>query len=351
MAARQRIGFAKAVDGVRLAYGVSGRGPVLVRTPHWISHVERDWVSPVWRHWFAALSQRRTLVCYDQRGYGLSDRRVANQSLDTWVGDLEAVTDRAGLDRFALLGSCQGGVISVAYAVRHPERVSALVLYGAYARGRYLRDRVVSEENTLLETLIDVAWGQPESQFRQAYASVFFPDAGPELVDELVELQRVSVTADDALRISTLCAGFDITKLAGRVRAPTLVLHLRDDAAVPFEEGRSLAALIPGSRFVPLDGRNHLLLPHELAWQRFVAEVDDFLPARNLSAGEGADLTDRERQVLTLVAQGRSNEEIAGTLHLSVRTVERHLSNVYAKLGVSGKSARAAAAAMAARQA
>lgn len=344
---RQRIGFATAPDSVRIAYATSGRGPALVRAPHWISHVERDWASPVWEHWFTALSERHTLIRYDQRGNGLSDRAVREQSLEAWLGDLEAVVDAAELDRFALLGACQGAAISVAYAVRHPERVSALVLYGAYARGRRLRGPVVADQNELLETLIRLAWGQSDSPFRQAYANLFVPDAGPDLASAMVELQRASVTAEEALRSSTLCAGFDITELAGQVRTPTLVLHLRDDAAVPFEEGRSLAALIPGSRFVPLDGRNHLLLPGEPAWSRFLAEVEAFLapdPGPATSPIDGYGLTGREHEVLALVAHGRSNEQIATRLCLSVRTVERHLSNVYAKLGVNGKSARAAAA-------
>jgi len=344
--AGQRIGFAVARDGVRVAYAVSGRGPALVMTPHWFSHLKLEWDSPVYRHWLAALSARYTLIRYDLRGSGLSDRGVDCHSLDTWLDDLEAVGDAAGVDNYALFGVCQGGPLAIAAAARRPERVRALVLYGTYARCGPLGTRP-PEEVGVVDAMTRLDGGLP-LPLREVVARLFLPDAGPAMASAFVALQQASVTAADAARINATHAAVDVTALTERVRTPTLVLHLRDDVFVPFEQGRLLAALIRGSRFVPLDGRNHVLLPDESAWSHLLAEVVDFLGGEPAPAVIEVPVTVREREVLALVAQGRTNDEIARNLFLSVRTVERHLSNVYAKLGVNGKAARAAAAVLAA---
>ena len=337
-----------ARDGVRVAYAVSGRGPVLVMTPHWFSHLELEWDNPVRQHWLAALSARYTLIRYDLRGSGLSDREVSSHSLDTWLGDLEAVLNAAGVDRCALLGVCQGGPLAVAYAAGRPERVRSLALYGSYARCGPLGTRP-SDEAGVVDTMVRLDGGLP-LPLREVFARLFLPDASPAIAASFASLQQASVTPADAARINAAHAAVDVVALTARVRAPTLVLHLRDDVFIPFEQGRVLAALIPGSSFVPLSGRNHVLLPDDPAWSDLLAEVDVFLGGEPARADNGVPLTAREREVLTLVAQGRNNDEIANRLVLSVRTVERHLSNVYGKLGLGGKAARAAAAVLATRR-
>jgi pimeloyl-ACP methyl ester carboxylesterase/DNA-binding CsgD family transcriptional regulator len=360
----QEIRLLTTSDGVRLAYARTGSGPALVRPAHWLSHLELDWENSVWRDFLTELARDRTLIRYDERGTGLSDRDVDDISFGAMVGDLEAVVDELGVERFALLGMSQGAAISIAYAVRHPERVTALVICGGYARGHHHRSRTTDQQRDadLLLELIRAGWGTPNPKFRRVFATMFLPSATPEQYADFDALQRASATPDMAYRLRQLFSGFDVTALCSRVRAPTLVMHVRDDAVVPFDEGRLLAALIPGSVFVPLEGSGHLLVPGSPAWRRFFGELRAFLdqagnatPSEGPAAGGlGRDigvnaLSAREREIMGFVAEGRTNAEIAEALVLSPRTIERHLSNVYAKLGVEGKAARAAAAARVAR--
>jgi pimeloyl-ACP methyl ester carboxylesterase/DNA-binding CsgD family transcriptional regulator len=342
------IRFCTSGDGTRLAYSIHGSGPPLVRTATWLTHLEHDWESPVWRHWLTALGETHTVLRYDERGCGLSDRDVEDFSLDTRVGDLEAVVDAAGFERFALLGMSQGGPAAIAYAARHPEHVDKLVLFATYARGRLKRDPSPSarEQAELLISLIRMGWGRDEPVFRRLYTTLFMPDATAEEMAWFDELQRVTTEPETAVLIRHARNEDDVTEVAKLVSRPTLVLHARDDALAPYFEGRLLATLIPGARFVPLDSRNHVLLARDPAWTAFRRELEAFLGAGEPMVPAGLpELSERELAVLELVADGLSNEEIATRLVISVRTVERHLSNVYVKLRVSGKAARAAAAA------
>jgi pimeloyl-ACP methyl ester carboxylesterase len=246
-----------------------------VRAAHWLSHVEHDQGSPVWWPWLAALSCHHTYVRYDQRGCGLSDADVRDFSLEAWVGDLDAVADGLGLQRFPLIGMSQGGAVAIAYAVRHPERVSQLVLAGAYARGALRRAKTEAErlESMTLINLVRVGWGRDNPAFRQVFTNLFIPDGTPEQHQWWNELERLTVSPDNASRTLEAFYDIDVRGLASQVRVPTLVMHSRGDARVPFDEGRQLAALIPGARFVPLDSRNHVLLEGEPAWALFMNEL------------------------------------------------------------------------------
>lgn len=339
----QRIQLCTAQDGVRVAYAKSGRGPPLVKTANWLTHLEFDWDSPVWRHWMTELSTGRTLIRYDERGCGLSDWDVSEISFESWIRDLEAVVDAEGLDRFPLLGLSQGAAVAIAYAARHPDRVTRLILYGGYARGRFERgpsERARREVETL-ENLLVLGWGRENPAFRQAFATLLMPDATPEQMDWLSELQRVSTNAENALRIERTSYGINVSDDARRVTAPTLVMHARDDAMIPFSQGRELAALIPGARFVPLDSINHVLLEDEPAWPVFLRHVRDFLGLdrpRDDEPRRFAELTDREREVLDAIARGRSNDGIAEELYISPKTVRNHITRIFRKLGVDRRA-------------
>ena len=275
----QRIRFCTANDGVRIAYATSGTGPPLVKPANWMTHLEYDWESPVWRHWLRALSREHTLIRYDERGNGLSDREVEDLSFEAWVRDLETVVDAAGLERFPLFGISQGCAVAITYAVRHPERVTKLVLYGGYAEGVVRRSKTQAqiEETTMVMRGIPLGWGHDNPAFRLFFAARFLPEGTAEQMRWFSDLQRVTTTPETGSRLLTEASMIDVLELVPRVRAPTLVLHATGDAVASFSQGRKLAALIPGARFVPLESRNHILLEHEPAWARFVDEVHRFL--------------------------------------------------------------------------
>ena len=275
----QRIGFSTAADGVRIAYATSGNGPPLVKLANWLTHLEFDWESPVWRHWLRELSRDHTLIRYDERGSGLSDRDVDDLSFEAWVSDVEAVVDTLGLERFPLFGLSQGCAVAAAYASRHPERVTRLVLYGGYVQGAVARSRTPQEleEATMLMRNLPLGWGRDNPAFRLFFAAKFLPEGTAEQLRWFSDLQRITTTPEIAVRLRSTAAAIDVTDVATRVRAPTIVLHATGDGAVPFDQGRALAALIPGARFVPLESRNHILLEEEPAWARFVDEVRRFL--------------------------------------------------------------------------
>jgi pimeloyl-ACP methyl ester carboxylesterase/DNA-binding CsgD family transcriptional regulator len=341
----QQVRFCTAGDGVRLAYAVHGSGPPIVRAATWLTHLDFDWESPVWRHWLAELGDGHTVVRYDERGCGLSDRELGDLSVETWVADLEAVVAAAGLDRFALLGVSQGAAVALVYAARHPERLTRLVLYGGYARGRMWRGNEARRHAEAMMSAIRAGWTDPNPTFRHLFSMLFLPRGTAEQMAWYDELQRRSTSAAIAVCVYEARDRINVVDLASQVTTPTLVAHAREDRVVPVEEGRLLAARIPDARFVLLESANHILLSDEPAWRTFGSELRAFLGAEPASTGgEVTTLSPRELDVLELVAAGLTNEAIAERLCLSVRTVERHLSNVYAKLRVSGKAGRAAAA-------
>lgn len=340
MRPHQTLRFVTAADGTRIAVASIGDGPPLLRAAHWLSHVEYDLESPVWRPWLTELSRGHRYVRYDQRGCGLSDRQVAAQSLDAWVGDLEAVVDALALERFALLGMSQGASVAIAYANRHPERVSHLVFVGAYARGALRRGggEVAQLEAETLVNLIRLGWGREHAAFRQVFPYRFIPRGTPEQLRWWGDLERASADAAMAARILQAFQQVDVCDLARQVRVPSLVMHARGDVAVPFEEGRWLASLIPDARFVPLDSDNHVLLDTEPAWPAFLAELRAFLaPSAAGQLGDvarSAALTAAEREVLGLVGEGLNNRAIAERLGKSEKTVRNQVSSVLDKLGV-----------------
>jgi class 3 adenylate cyclase/pimeloyl-ACP methyl ester carboxylesterase len=277
----QEIHFCTTKDGVQLAYARMGNGRPLVKTGNWMTHVEFDCESPIWRHLYRELARDNTLIRYDTRGNGLSDREVDEFSFETFVSDLETVVDAARLERFALFGISQGCAVSIAYAVRHPERVTHLILFGGYPLGwaKRARSAAEKEQDEAMLTLVRIGWGQENPAFRQLFTSQFMPGASKEQTDWFNELQRISASPADAVRNLIATGSIDVTALLGQVSVPTLVMHSRGDARVPFDQGRRLAAGIPGALFVPLPSRNHLILEDEPAFPRFLQEIRTFLGA------------------------------------------------------------------------
>ena len=273
----QEIKYCRTPDGVRLAYAMSGSGSPLVKAANWMSHLEYDWESPVWRHVFRGLSRNYTLIRYDARGNGMSDWDVDEFSLDAWVSDLETVVDTAGVERFPLVGISQGCAVAVSYAVRHPERVSHLLLYGGFALGGKKREPQEKEKRNAMTTLMRLGWGADNPSFRQMFTGQFIPGGTQEQAASFNELQRRTTSPECAARYFDTVGDIDITDLLAKVTAKTLVMHVRGDLVNPIEAGRALAAGIPGARFVALQGQNHLFLENEPASQRFFEEIKLFL--------------------------------------------------------------------------
>ncbi|WP_427167410.1 alpha/beta fold hydrolase [Streptomyces sp. C1-1] len=276
---RQTIRFCRAGDGTRIAYAAVGSGPPLLKAANWMSHLDLEWTTPVWSHWLRGLARNRRLIRYDERGCGLSDWAVPGFTFDDWVDDLETVVEAAGLDRFPLLGVSQGGAVAVAYAVRHPERVSRLILAGAYARGRQVRARSETEgaEAALDLDVARVGWMHQNPRFLRVFASQFLPDGTPEDWDEFTTFQQQTTSPANGVRFLEQFARIDVSDIAHEVACPTLILHSRDDERVPVSEANELAALIPDSRLVLLKSRSHLLTAFEPAWDEFLSHIDAFL--------------------------------------------------------------------------
>ena len=342
-AMNQNIRFCTTLDGVQLAYAVSGDGPPLVMSATWLTHLEHQWRSLAWRPWLDAFTSEYKVLRHDSRGCGLSDRTTKNLSFETWVRDLECVVDAADFRRFALVGTCWGGPIAIEYAVRHPERVSRLVLYGTYARGVLQRHPLrpdASERARVWDDCTRLGWGQEDCAFARIWASNLQPGGSLRHIRSWCDQQHATTSADTAVQLFDIGRKTDVREAARKIKCPVLIVHPERDRSVPIKEGRLLASLIPHCRFVQLDSENHMPLADEPAWSQLVAQVRGFLAEPDFVRGSGGnplrfdDLTLRERAVLEGIAEGLNNSQIAESLRLSEKTVRNHITRVFDKLCV-----------------
>ncbi len=337
MRPRQHVRYIKASDGTRLAWAESGVGPVVVKAANWLTHLEYEWESPVWKHWLQFFSAHCRFVRYDERGCGMSDWQGGALSLEQWAADLQSIIDAAQpAGPVTLLGISQGAATCIHYAIRNPERVARLILYGGYAHGALRRGTPGAESaHRAMIDLARVAWGKDNPTFRQVFTSRFIPGGSHEQLEWFNDLCLKTTSGEIVAALLEARAAVDIAESLGEVRTPTMVLHARNDEVIPIEEGKFLASGIPGAEFVELDSRNHILLEQEPAWQRFREAVLSFLqPGEAATDSAFAALSARERQVLALMADGLSNADIGERLQISEKTVRNHASNVFDKLGV-----------------
>lgn len=342
---RQTIRYVRASDDVRLAWASTGNGPVLVKAANWLTHLQYDLESPIWRHWIQFLSDSFRFIRYDERGCGMSQWEVPDVSMPRWIDDLESVIDAAECEMpVALLGISQGTATCIAYAVRYPERVSHLILYGGYATGWAKRgDPQGLRRFQAIVELIRLGWGTDTVAFRQVFTSRFAPDASVEQLAWFNELCRRTTTPDVAAHLMLARSEIDVRELLPQVKVPTLIIHAVDDQVTPMSASRELAAEIKDAEFVQLESRNHVLLEEEPAWAQFKQIVLEFT-GRNASPSHepGVDrfgsLSPREREVLSVLASGRSNAEIATTLHISEKTVRNTVSRIFEKLDVESRT-------------
>jgi pimeloyl-ACP methyl ester carboxylesterase/DNA-binding CsgD family transcriptional regulator len=336
---RQRIRYLQTSDGVRLAWAEAGRGPTVVKATNWLTHLEYEWESPVWRHWIRFFSDHFRFVRYDERGCGMTDWDAQDLSFERQLSDLEAVIDAAGCrEPFTMVGISHGGAQCIRYVARHPERVSRLVLYGAYAQGWARRgDPEGAREYESIGELMRAGWGRNNPVFRQVFTSRFVPDATEEQLAWFNELCLKTASGSNAARLFQSRAEIDVLDLLPQIRLPALVVHARRDAVVPLSQGHVLASALPNAQFVELDSNNHILLENEPAWARFKQAVLDFMGVGGDAEDEDpafAALSRREREILALIADGLGNARIAEHLSISEKTVRNHVSNIFDKLGV-----------------
>jgi len=335
----QHVRFYKSFDGAEIAYAVCGKGPPVVMLPSWLTHLEYQWRSVAWRPWLDALSEKYRLIRYDPRGCGMSDRNVDDLSFESWVRDFNALVDALDLGKFSIVGICQGGPIAIEFAARQPDRVRELVLYGTYARGRNRRTVPMEPEKAkLMLEMIEIGWAQEDHAFMNVFATQFQPGGSIEHQRSWCELQRVATSAANAVQLTRVMFDLDVQASAARIACPTLVAHCDRDAAVPVEEGRLLAQVIPGARYLQLESPNHFMLAEEPAWARLVEALHAFLPRSTIEAGSFADLTGREKDLLHLLARGLDNHQIAAHLDISEKTVRNHVSSIFAKLDVQTRA-------------
>ena len=334
------IRFMQTDDNVRLAWMASGSGPSLVKAANWLTHLEYDIESPVWKHWVDFLSGHFRYFRHDERGLGLSSHQVEDISRSKWTEDLELFIDTAQPETpFVLLGISQGSGPAMTYAVKYPERVSHLIIYGGYQRGWGLREPEEKRRRQAVRELALVGWGTSDPIFRRLYTKMFLPEGTDEQLQWFDELCAKTTTPEIAYRLMAEQAEADFTDVPANVEVPTLVLHGRDDQVVPFSEGVDIATGIRNSEFAHLDTCNHILMPDEPAWDRFKSAVLEFTGRSEVREDEiFASLSDRERQVLAKVTEGLGNTDIAGTLFISEKTVKNHITKIFEKLNVKTRS-------------
>ena len=339
MRIQQSIRYVKTADQVRVAWASTGNGPPLVKAATWLTHLNYDLESPIWRHWIEFFSSHFRVIRYDERGCGMTDWDVADLSPQRWVEDFEAVVAASNPgEQFVILGVSQGAATAVSYAARHPERVAKLILYGGYVLG--WANRADTDGMRRYRAIIDLArlgWGKENPVFRQLFTAQFVPEARPEQIEWFNELCRRTTTPEIATRLLQARSEANMRDLLPQVRVPTLVIHGRRDEVVPFSSGKMLATEIPGAEFVELDSRNHILLADEPAWERFREVVLEFTGRKAAAGAEDAlfsVLSPREREILAAIVAGRSNAEIGSSLFVSEKTVRNSLTRIFEKLGV-----------------
>jgi pimeloyl-ACP methyl ester carboxylesterase/DNA-binding CsgD family transcriptional regulator len=345
----QEIRFCKSRDGTRIAYAICGTGPVLMWVQHWVHNLELDWDNPIWKPWLTWLAQRYTIVRYDWRGCGLSDRDKVNSSFDDYVSDLEAVVLATEIDRFALFGMAgMGSAISISYAVRQPERVACLLLQESHTKGRLAGNpspQQVAEQQARLK-VIELGWPDDTPAYSQFHSALHIPNASAAQMRAYNELLRRSTTLEHAIGHLRAFWRVDVTGIIPQVRCPTLVFHARGDSVISFNEGLKLAALLSDAQFVSLESKNHLLLATEQAWPAFVRAFETFVAAnlRPSNAISLDSLTAREREILDVLALGLDNPGIATQLKISEKTVRNHVSIILSKIGVTNRAQAVAVA-------
>lgn len=339
--AHQKISFVTTHDGVRIAVAKMGNGPAILKAGNWLSHATYDGENPIWRHWLQELSRDHQFIRYDLRGCGLSDRDVEDISFDAWVSDLEAVADTID-GPVTLLGLSQGCALSIAFALRHPEKVERLILVGSYAQGMLARNDTPNArlEADALANLVQLGWGKEVQAFNQVFTHLFVPSGTPEQHSWWRRLERESASPKIALRTLEVLHKIDVLADAAKLDVPTLIFHANDDARIPFDEGRKLAAVIAGAQFVGLDSANHILLETEPAWEVFLSTFRAFLPETKTHRSVRATyhLTNAEEDVVALVAKGMGTREIANTLGKSEKTVRNQITVALDKVGVRSRS-------------
>lgn len=330
----QQVRFCRSEDGTRLAYAICGSGPPLLWAGHFSRHIDYDWDSPVWGPWLRFLTRRHTLIRYDVRGCGLSDRDPVDFSLDKLSEDLNAVVAAAGLTRFNLFAMAGNSQAAISYAVRYPEGIPRLLLYGCHTRGPFVRPNAAAQENedeTRVKA-IQLGWRTNNPAFARFFTTLHAPDLSPRHTTAYAELLRGTTSPENAAALIHAYWHSDLREIAPQIRSPTLVIHARYDPIIPFEEGRLGASLIPGAQFLSLESRNHVLVESEPAWAVFTRAVDRFLSG-SVSNGMLDRLTSRERTVLAILAKGVDNSGIAAQLGISEKTVRNQVSIIFGKLG------------------
>lgn len=342
----QRIAFARSKDKTNIAYALSGDGPPLVRAGTWLTHVHHDWESPIMAHWLQYMSERHTLVRYDPRGCGLSQSDVANMTFDDWVDDLEAVVDRLELATFPLFGMSQGAAVAAEYAIRHPERVTQLIMYAPLVTGWRNRADANSQRWLSMEQLVLSGWGDDNMAFPSMFAHLFLPDSPPETKQWYAELQRKSASKAVASRFMGVLSELRMFPRLKKIAVPTVVIQIARDQVIDPKSVIGIAGEIPGSEFVSINSNNHVLLESEPGWQEFKDIFARYIPGgtaqvRPIAATDPqllAELSKREQQILSALAKGLSNQQIAAGLFISEKTVRNHITSVFDKLGVASRA-------------